>query len=250
MLSFLRRQKSEPEEAIVQSVAFLEVDMHSHLIPGVDDGAKTPEESLALVRTLAAQGYRKLIATPHVMSDFYFNDPRQIASGFSRLQQAVEDAGIEIELSFAAEYYLDTVFLNEVLPNGLLTFGDRYALVEVGMAGWPYNFDDCIFSVLSKGYQAVLAHPERYQYEQDLEKYRKLKQHGVLLQLNMLSATGYYGPAVKNMALQLLDAGLYDFLGTDMHHERHAALVAGLAAQQQPLMQKLAAYPHWRNKTL
>jgi protein-tyrosine phosphatase len=205
------------------SYSFLAVDLHSHLIPGIDDGAKTIEDSLALIRALHGLGYRKLITTPHVMSDLYPNGPENIREGLKALRQAIKWEGIEIEIEAAAEYMLDEMFSEKLETGQLLTLPGKRVLVEMSFVSPPMELDSLLFRIQSRGYQPLLAHPERYLFFKDnFSKYLELKERGCEFQLNILSLTGYYGKPVKDNAYRLLKEGLIDFLGTDLHHERHA----------------------------
>jgi protein-tyrosine phosphatase len=228
MGSFLQRifgRPTVPIEALAD-LAALEVDMHSHLLPGLDDGAETVEQSVELVRTMQELGYRKLVMTPHVMGDFYKNTPADIQAALLRLQQAVTAAGItDIALACAAEYYLDEWFAQK-LETGeeLLTFGgdSRYVLVETSYINEPFNFLEIIFQLKSAGYQPVLAHPERYTYLYDnFAALEKMRANDILLQINLNSLVGYYSRGAKRVAEKLIDAGLVDLLGTDTHHLKH-----------------------------
>jgi tyrosine-protein phosphatase YwqE len=213
------------EVAQVDSLSTLGVDMHSHILPGIDDGAATVEQSLELVRTMKELGYRKLIMTPHIMSDFYRNTPEIIRERLQVLQQAVQEAGIEMELACAAEHYLDEAFLQK-LEDGeeLLTFGDRYLLFETSFLNEPLNLREAIFRMQSLGYKPVLAHPERYTYFYGkFEDLVALREQGVLLQPNLNSLTGYYSPGARMMVEKLIDGGYVDFLGTDTHSMKHTA---------------------------
>ncbi len=206
------------------SYSFLAVDLHSHLIPGIDDGAKTIEDSLALIRALHELGYRKLITTPHVMNDLYPNSPETILKGLEALRQAVKREGIEIELDAAAEYLLDETFGDKLEAGQLLTLPGNRVLVEMSFVSPPMELESLLFRLQAKGYQPLLAHPERYLFmKEDFRKYQDLKERGCEFQLNLLSLTGYYGKPIKDNGYRLLKAGLIDFLGTDLHHERHAA---------------------------
>ena len=205
----------------------LGADMHSHLLPGLDDGAETLEHSLDLLRALRALGYRKLIMTPHIMGDFYKNTPEGIRAALQLLREAAAEAGLgDVKLECAAEYYLDE-FLGRKLADGteMLTFGGdkRYLLFETSYMNEPLNLFDIIFELKAQGYTPVLAHPERYTYFYgrftEIEKLRR--DHGILLQVNLNSLAGYYSPAAKKVAEQLVDGGLVDFVGTDTHHLRH-----------------------------
>ena len=201
--------------------------MHSHLLPGLDDGAETIEHSLELLQALRALGYRKLVMTPHIMGDFYKNTPEGIRAALQLLREAAAGAGLgDVELECAAEYYLDE-FLGHKLADGteMLTFGGdkRYLLFETSYMNEPLNLFDIIFELKAQGYTPVLAHPERYTYFYgrfaEIERLRR--DYGVLLQVNLNSLAGYYSPAAKKVAEQLIDGGLVDFVGTDTHHLRH-----------------------------
>ena len=201
--------------------------MHSHLLPGLDDGAETIEHSLELLQALRALGYRKLVMTPHIMGDFYKNTPEGIRAALQLLREAAAGAGLgDVELECAAEYYLDE-FLGRKLADGteMLTFGGdkRYLLFETSYMNEPLNLFDIIFELKAQSYTPVLAHPERYTYFYgrfaEIERLRR--DYGVLLQVNLNSLAGYYSPAAKKVAEQLIDGGLVDFVGTDTHHLRH-----------------------------
>lgn len=198
----------------------LGVDLHSHLIPGIDDGAQDMEDSIILIRALRRLGFRKLITTPHIMSDHYPNTPETILSGLREVKAAIAAEGIDIELQAAAEYMLDENF-GEKIEAGLLTVAGKQVLVEMGFFAAPPQLYDYLFTLQTKGYQPILAHPERYTFLNQ-EDYQKLKDHGCAFQLNLLSLTGHYGKPIKDTALKLLKAGMIDYLATDLHHEGHA----------------------------
>lgn len=254
MASFWQRLfgGASPAPVAVSSLAALGADMHSHLLPGLDDGAETVEHSLGLLRALRDIGYRKLIMTPHIMGDFFKNTPEGIRAALSLLRTAAAEAGLsDVELDCAAEYYLDE-FLGRKLSDGteMLTFGGtkRYLLFETSYMNEPLNLFETIFDMQGRGYQPVLAHPERYTYFYgrfaEVEKLRR--DHGVLLQLNLNSLAGYYSPAAKKVAEQLIDAGLVDFVGTDTHHLRHTDTLLRRSLPQ-PYMEKLLQLPLLNN---
>lgn len=211
------------ENIAEESFEALGVDMHSHILPGLDDGSDSMERSLELVQAMKELGYRKLIMTPHIMSDFYKNTPEIIRERLAMLRQAVQEAGIEMELDCAAEYYLDEGFL-EKLDNEeeLLTFGDNFLLFETSFLNEPLNLREAIFKMRSKGYKPVLAHPERYTYFYGkFDDLAELWKQGVLFQPNLNSLTGYYSPGAKTVAEKLIDNGMVDFLGSDVHGLKH-----------------------------
>ncbi|MCI0500501.1 MAG: capsular biosynthesis protein [Epsilonproteobacteria bacterium] len=214
------------------------VDLHSHLIPGIDDGAKTMEESLELIKTLWDFGYRKLITTPHIMYDMYRNTPKSILSGLDALRTEVENEGIEMIIEAAAEYYLDENFLKLLEGEKLLTFGDNYLLFETSYTIRPYALYEHIYAIASRGYKPVLAHPERYNYLHDsLEEYHTIKKMGVFFQLNINSLGGYYSTPVKKAAEWIVDQGMVDFVGSDTHKMRHLDSLS--KAKDTPYFQKL-----------
>ena len=198
-------------------------DMHSHLIPGIDDGAAEIEDSIELIRNLHDLGFRKLFTTPHVMSDYYRNSPEIILSGLEKVRSAIAAEGIEMEIHAAAEYYLDDGFVKKLENEKLLTLGkNNYLLFEISYINCPDNVEEVIFRLQVLGYTPILAHPERYPFWYgNYEKYRKLKDMGALFQLNINSIGGYYGPDARRAADYLINEGLVDLLGTDCHHLRH-----------------------------
>ena len=224
MLKFLKNLFGE-SAPLEESFSAIGVDMHSHILPGIDDGSESLERSLELVQAMKDFGYRKLIMTPHIMSDFYKNTPEIIREKLGLLREAVQQAGIEIELGCAAEYYLDEGFLEKLEHNEeLLTFGDKYLLFETSFLNEPLNLREAIFMMRSKGYKPVLAHPERYTYFYGkFDALASLREQGVLFQPNLNSLTGYYSPGAKDYAERLIEEGLVDFLGSDTHGLKHTA---------------------------
>ncbi|MGM0944057.1 MAG: tyrosine-protein phosphatase [Bacteroidota bacterium] len=215
--------KRKPEEIEALDLSWIQADMHSHLIPGIDDGSKSMEESLQLIRRLSDYGLKKLITTPHIMSEYYRNTPEIIGMGLEDLRKAVKNEGIPIEIDAAAEYYMDEIFLDKV-KNGekLLTFGDQYILVETGFINRPQMLLEIFFHLEMAGYKPVFAHPERYQYlHADKAFLQDLLDRNVILQINLLSLTGFYSKQVKDFAEQLLEKGNVQFFGTDCHNSRY-----------------------------
>lgn len=200
----------------------IRVDMHSHLIPGIDDGAPDVAVAIDLVRGLETLGYKKLITTPHVMSDFYRNTSDDIKRGEELMRKELAGAGVNVGLQAAAEYYCDDHFESLIARKDLLTFGDNYVLFELPFAQPSSNMKNAIFEMQMAGYKPILAHPERYGYwHTDFEQYQSLVDKDVLLQLNINSLNGVYSPTVKKTAMRLLDEGLISFVGTDCHHHGH-----------------------------
>lgn len=198
-------------------------DIHSHLIPGIDDGVSNIDESLAMLRGLQELGFSRIVTTPHIMSDYYRNTPEIILSGLENVRAAAKADGLSIEINAAAEYYLDEQLVQMVnRKEKLLTLGGNHLLFEISYINPPDNLYHLTFELNVQGYTPILAHPERYPYWYGKEEvYRKLKDQGVLLQLNTNSLVGYYGPAARACAEHLIDQGMIDFIGSDMHGARH-----------------------------
>lgn len=217
--------KSTKEAPVKADFSLLKTDMHSHLIPGIDDGAPDIQTSLALIKGMAALGYTKLITTPHVLWDMYKNTREVILAGLDQLREAVMSEGIHVELQAAAEYFLDD-HVEGLLKKGepLLTISGNKVLVEFSLAHAPMSLKDILFEMQMQGYQPVIAHPERYIYLQhNKEFFDELKQAGCLFQLNLLSLGAHYGRTVNELAQHLIKKGYYDLAGTDLHHGRHLA---------------------------
>ena len=196
------------------------IDIHSHLLPGIDDGATTIEDTSYLIDGLQEIGFKKFITTPHVMSGVWNNTKNQIEKV---MKKTIHNLSIENNtLKVAAEYMIDAEFRELLKEKNLLTLQDNFVLVEISYLNPPIQLYDILFELQVAGYSPILAHPERYNfYHHSIEEYKKLKNAGCSFQLNMLSTTGYYGERVAKTADILLKNGLIDFIGSDIHHTRH-----------------------------
>jgi protein-tyrosine phosphatase len=213
-------KKKSREYAI--DFAEIGVDIHSHLIPGVDDGAKDLQDSIELIKGLVDLGFKKIITTPHIYSDYYPNTSDRLLAGLDTLRQGLKDANIDIEVECAAEYFMDDIFEERLKKNDILTIYDNFVLVEMSFFSESIKLEDYLFQMQIKGYKPILAHPERYTYyAKEFGRFQELKDRGCKLQLNLLSLTGHYGKEVKDLAIKLLNANLYDFVGTDTHNIGH-----------------------------
>ncbi|MBK8880528.1 MAG: hypothetical protein IPN74_19065 [Haliscomenobacter sp.] len=205
------------------SYSVLGRDFHSHLLPGIDDGAKTMEDSLSLIRQMMELGFSQITTTPHINSEYYPNTREIILGKLEEVRAALREHQIPLELHAAAEYYLDDHF-EGLLASGepLLTVWDNFVLVEMSFFGAPPKLEEYIFRLRTKGYAPILAHPERYGFlHQDFGKYQRLKDLGCRFQLNILSLSGYYDRPVQQAAEKLVRLGMADYLCTDLHHQRH-----------------------------
>jgi protein-tyrosine phosphatase len=220
MLKLFSRSKPKGERF---EFSLLKADMHSHLLPGIDDGAEDIENSLELIRGMRDLGYKKLITTPHVMWDMYQNSHETILEKLALVKDAVVKAGIDVEIHAAAEYFLDE-HVEELLQKKepLLTISGNMVLAEFSMAFPAMNIKDILFAMQMQGYQPIVAHPERYVYlEKNKDFYTELRDTGCYFQLNLLSLGGHYGRSVAELAQYLLKNGYYNLIGTDLHHSGH-----------------------------
>lgn len=229
-MSFLKNIFKKKEVYLPIDFSVFKTDMHSHLIPGIDDGSPDMETTIALIKEFKAMGYSKIITTPHVMCDYYKNTPEIILGGLENVREELKKQAIDIELFAVAEYNLDDGLEKLIDTKQILTFGDNYVLFELPFMQEPQNFQEVVFKFQTSGYKPILAHPERYNYwHKNFEKFEEVKAKSVLLQLNLLSLTGHYGPEVKKMGEKLIDANLIDFVGTDCHRIEHLKILKDLS---------------------
>lgn len=201
-------------------------DWHSHILPGVDDGVETLEESLDILSGYEQLGLRELWLTPHIMEDLP-NTTDKLRQRFEQLKQAYDGS---VKLHLAAENMIDNLFLSRLEANDVLPIGEKgdTLLIETSYFSAPMRLFETIDLIKSKGYHPLLAHPERYNYITDFSTYSKLREQGVKFQLNLLSIGGYYGPIVRQKARRLLSEGYIDRLGSDMHRTEHLELLGEL----------------------
>lgn len=218
MFSIFKKKKYSDTD-----LSALVTDMHSHILPGIDDGSPDTETSLVLIKGLQDLGYQNFIATPHIFHDLYKNDADSITEARQQLEAALAQHHQPLPVKAAAEYFLDDHFdrlLREDTP--LLTLRDKLVLVEFSFVSITANYKEQLFNLQIKGYQPVLAHPERYLYLAGHKAvFDELRSAGCLFQVNLLSLAGYYGKAASDLAHYLIRQGYVDLLGTDLHHIRH-----------------------------
>ena len=198
------------------------IDFHSHLLFGIDDGAKTFQDTLSLTKSLMNFGISEIITTPHIMQHVWDNTSENIISRLNEVKELLNQQSIDIPIHAAAEYLMDDNFVKLFQSQELLTLKENYVLVEMSYINAPIQLYDILFDLQVAGYKPVLAHPERYTfYHNNFNEYQKLKKAGCLFQLNLLSVVGYYGENVAKTAQKLLSQGLIDFASSDTHHQKH-----------------------------
>ncbi|WOD43351.1 tyrosine-protein phosphatase [Hwangdonia lutea] len=217
------------------------VDIHSHILPGIDDGAKNTSESIDLIKGLQALGVKQFMPTPHVMQDFYPNTDETIGNAYQKLLGALDSKMLsEITINPAAEYMLDDNFQKQLETQELFTLKGNYLLIEMSYFQPPINLEEIISKIKSKGYLPILAHPERYPFYHNTKGYYlKLKQLGCFFQLNLLSLSEHYGKNVEKTAHYLIEEQLIDFVATDTHHADHIEKLSNLTLHED-LAKKLA----------
>ncbi len=206
-------------------------DMHSHILPGVDDGVNNTGHAIYIIRRLLEFGICRYTATPHIMADMYQNNAVTINKALDLLNTELKRQNLnQISVKAAAEYMLDSNFEELLNKNELLTLNNsNYLLVELSYFQPPINLENIIRKIINSGYQPVLAHPERYNfYHNKFNAYKNLKELGCDFQINVLSLSNYYGKNVKKTAFTLLENGLINFIGTDIHHVYHTRELTNL----------------------
>ncbi|MEO7533518.1 MAG: CpsB/CapC family capsule biosynthesis tyrosine phosphatase, partial [Ferruginibacter sp.] len=224
MFNFFKKKEARSEFG---KVLPFQTDIHSHILPGIDDGSPDIETSLQLVKGIYDLGITKTVATPHIIADMYRNTPEIINEALASLKAACAAEGMKIDISAAAEYMLDDYFLKLLSEDSpILCIEKNIILTEQSYAAGSSNLHEISFEIMKKGYRPIMAHPERYYYYHDnYGQYSRLKDMGFLLQVNILSLVGYYGKPVAKAAKYIMDNDLADLVGTDMHHHRHLAVL-------------------------
>jgi protein-tyrosine phosphatase len=247
-LGFLFNKRGDDKTV---DLSALGCDLHSHLLPGIDDGVKDMDEALLMIKGLMDLGYKKIITTPHILWDVYPNTPDTIRAGHQAVAEELRRKDIPVKLFAAAEYLMDDHFDSQLdTGEALLTLKDKMVLVELSFVVASINLKDMLFKMQIKGYQPVLAHPERYLYfGANKGWYDQIRETGCLFQLNLLSLIGYYGKGSRELAQWLIKKKYVDFLGSDLHHERHLSHLRS-SSELQAIVDKLVDSGSIRNSQL
>lgn len=218
----LFKKKRPAAREVDYNYSSIAVDMHSHVLPGIDDGAQNVDESIELITRMMDMGISKVIATPHIMADYYRNTAETINGALETLKEELDKRNIQIDIEAAAEHYFDETFEKRIDDGKLMIMGGQYVLFEFSFISRPLSYLSAIQKMCEQGLTPILAHPERYLY-MDIDQIRELKNWGCDLQINTASLAGYYGPESKRIAEALVDNEMVSFISSDMHHLRHAA---------------------------
>lgn len=247
-MSLFRKVFSKKEQLPPFDLSLFGIDMHSHLIPGIDDGSRSMDETIAMLAKFQSLGYKKIITTPHIMNEVYPNTPENILDGLKEVKATAKNIGLTLEIEAAAEYYFDESLIEKVKEGSVLSFGDNFVLVEFSFHTAPIFENQLFFEMQMAKYKPILAHFERYTYFHDsLDKAIDFREKGVSIQVNLNSLTGHYGPDVKKQAQRLINAGLVDFVGSDCHRIQHLMLLEQHLSN--PYFHKLGALD-LKNKSL
>ncbi|RYE36258.1 MAG: histidinol phosphatase, partial [Sphingobacteriales bacterium] len=230
----------------VRNIEWLAVDMHSHLLPALDDGSPDLVESVHLIKNLQELGYSSLYCTPHIFTELYPNNADTILPALQQTKLALQAANIDVTLGAAAEYMVDDTF---EVSDHLMTLPGNFVLIEMSYLNEAPNIEQIVTELMEKGYQVILAHPERYLfYRSNKLRLKRFKEMGVFFQLNLLSVSGYYGKDIKKAADYLLEKEFYDLASSDLHHDKHLNALT-TAILDGSLYKKLGEYP-FKNKEL
>ena len=196
------------------------VDMHNHILPGIDDGAKTVDDSIQLIKGFSEFGVTNFIATPHIMHNYYDNTQETIQNSLSVLKEELLKNGLnDVDITAAAEHMIDSNFETILEEKQVMPMQKDHLLIEMSYLQRPINFDESIIAIAHNRFFPILAHPERYNFLHGrTRKYSEFKQQGIYFQLNMLSLSEFYNKEVQKIAFKLLEDGMIDFIGSDVHN--------------------------------
>lgn len=250
MLNFFKNIFKSTPKVNIESFEAIAVDMHSHLVPKIDDGSKSKEESLEIINRLYELGFKKVITTPHTMRGGYDNTTGIITDGKNDLNTFLIEEKCPITIEASSEYYLDGHFDKLINNKDLMPFGDNHILFELSFMTKPTSFETTVFNLISEGYKPILAHPERYNYlaDKELTQLTKIKETGALFQLNLFSLVGAYGEVSQKIAEKLIDKEMVDFVGTDIHNRTQLKYLDQLLTNFH--LSKLIAQNKLQNKNL
>lgn len=227
MFNFFKK-KEEPIQLCFNT------DIHCHIVPGIDDGSPDVNTSIELIERMQSWGITRIIATPHVTQASFENTPETMSQALNLLKEELRTRGNNIDITHSAEYRIDELFMRHLGENIIVPMPNDYILVENSFIQEPWNLDQLLFDLKVKGYKPILAHPERYMYYYaKKDRYNTIHNTGTKLQINLLSLAGHYGKDEKRIAMELIEKGLVDFIGTDLHNHRHAdAIEAFLSSKE------------------
>lgn len=217
---FKRKEKPEPQKL------FYTTDIHSHVLPGIDDGSPNTDVSIALLEAMKSWGIDSIVATPHIAEDSFENTPQSIKKAYDKLSVRMLDMAMDMNVKFSAEYRIDNRFRKMFEDDELIIMPNNYLLIENSFVQPPIDLKNIIYELQLRDLKPILAHPERYgYYQRKKEIYEELFESGCEFQINLLSLAGYYGDREKETALWLANKGYISFVGSDLHHFGHVEVI-------------------------
>ena len=217
---FKRKEKPEPQKL------FYTTDIHSHVLPGIDDGSPNTDVSIALLEAMKSWGIDSIVATPHIAEESFENTPQSIKKAYDKLSVRMIDMAMDMNVKFSAEYRIDNRFRKMLEDDELIIMPNNYLLIENSFVQPPIDLKNIIYELQLKDLKPILAHPERYgYYQRKKEIYEELFESGCEFQINLLSLAGYYGDREKETALWLANKGYISFVGSDLHHFGHVEVI-------------------------
>lgn len=244
MFDFLKKKSSEPAQLCFST------DIHCHVVPGVDDGSPDAVTSADLIERMQSWGIKRIIASPHVTQYTFENTDETINPAMQALHEELQRRGNDIEVTHSAEYRIDELFAQRLADDNLWLLPNKHILIENAFMQEPWNLNQLIFDLQVRGLRPILAHPERYMYYYGhLDRYKTLHDSGLTFQINLLSLAGAYGKAEKKIAQQLIDKGLVDFIGTDLHKASHADAIDSYLRTSDARKQMDQLRPYIKNDT-
>lgn len=230
---------------------FFATDIHCHILPGIDDGSPDVATSEELLQRMTSWGIKRIFASPHVAFDTFENTPSSMDGALAQLNDRVAGKYPGVYIGRSAEYRLDDLFADNFSKGLLMPLPGNLLLVENSFVQEPWNLDQLLFDIKVKGYKPILAHPERYHYYyMNKARYDKIHAAGTFFQINVLSLAGYYGKDEKRMAEYLIDKGMVDYIGTDLHNHRHGDAIESYLASKDYLRHRKALESVVRNDSI
>lgn len=219
MFSFFSKKRSPIEFPV-------HTDIHCHIIPGVDDGSPDPKTSADLIENMQRWGIRRIIASPHFTQGTFENSTATLDPALAALKDELKARGNDIDVTYSGEYRIDDFLQQKLDANDITLMPGGHMIIENSFLQEPWNIDQLVFDLQVRGIRPILAHPERYSYYYNkFKRYRQLHEAGLAFQINVLSLAGAYGKAEQKIAEQLIAEGLVDYLGTDLHRQRHVEAI-------------------------
>ena len=215
------------------------VDIHNHILPGIDDGAQNVDESIQLIQGFGEIGISRFIATPHIMHNYYENDSKTINASLALLKAGLlENKMKDVSIEVAAEHMIDDNFETLLEAGSIMPIRKEFILIEMSFLQPFINFKAVVESIKKKGYYPILAHPERYNFIRlNSRKYAEYKKQGILFQMNLLSLGDYYDAETQKKALKLLKDGNIDFIASDVHNLKHLEAIKNITLSKQKIAQ-------------